>query len=152
MQREYTRVYPGSSKESPTSSRGRECCISLHLSACVGVTSCERGNLSQVSRKEKNRVLLEMLISEVEKISIFVVLFAEPSALSFIESSEGQGISKTLRRCLRGEGSAGTAEVVVATCPSNGWPSPGCHGDVDDGTVKGPGSCGERAIPCGRRM
>jgi hypothetical protein len=151
MQREYTRVYPGSSKESPTSSRGRECCISLHLSACVGVTSCERGNLSQVSRKEKNRVLLEMLISEVEKISIFVVLFAEPSALSFIESSEGQGISKTLRRCLRGEGSAGTAEVVVATCPSNGWPSPGCHGDVDDGTVKGPGSYGERAIPCGRR-
>jgi hypothetical protein len=30
-----------------------EYCISLHLSACVGVTSCERGNRAQVS--EKNR-------------------------------------------------------------------------------------------------
>jgi hypothetical protein len=30
-------------------------CISLHLSACVGVTSCERGNRSQVSeRKNKS--------------------------------------------------------------------------------------------------
>jgi hypothetical protein len=47
--------------------------------------------------------LLEMLISEVEKMSIFVVLFGEPSALSFIESSEGREIPKTLRRCLRGK-------------------------------------------------
>jgi hypothetical protein len=41
-----------------------ENCISLHLSACVGVTSCERGNRAQVS-KEKVRVqrrLLQMLI------------------------------------------------------------------------------------------
>jgi hypothetical protein len=27
-------------------------CISLHLSACVGVTSCERGSRSQVSERE----------------------------------------------------------------------------------------------------
>jgi hypothetical protein len=29
-----------------------EYCISLHLSACIGVTSCERGNRSQVSEKK----------------------------------------------------------------------------------------------------
>jgi hypothetical protein len=38
-------------KEDPTSSGG-EYCISLHLSACVGVTSCERGSRSQVSKRE----------------------------------------------------------------------------------------------------
>jgi hypothetical protein len=31
-----------------------ECCISLHLSACVGVTSCERGIRSQVSEKSES--------------------------------------------------------------------------------------------------
>jgi hypothetical protein len=46
---------------------GGENCISLHRSACVGVTSCERGNRSQVSREEKSGVWLEMLIAEVEK-------------------------------------------------------------------------------------
>jgi hypothetical protein len=76
---------------------------------------------------------------------------AEPSALSFIESSEGRGVSKTLRRCLRGEGSLGAVEVAVATCPGNGRPSPGRRVGVHDGTVKGSGSCGERAIPYGRR-
>jgi hypothetical protein len=30
-----------------------EYCISLHRSTCVGVTSCERGSRSQVSRKRK---------------------------------------------------------------------------------------------------
>jgi hypothetical protein len=34
-------------KEDPTSSGEGKYCISLHLSACVGVTSCERGNRSQ---------------------------------------------------------------------------------------------------------
>jgi hypothetical protein len=29
-----------------------EYCISLHLSTCVGVTSCERGNRAQVSKKK----------------------------------------------------------------------------------------------------
>jgi hypothetical protein len=29
-----------------------EYCISLHLSACVGVTSCETGNRSQVSERK----------------------------------------------------------------------------------------------------
>jgi hypothetical protein len=32
---------------------GGEYCISLHLSACVGVTSCERGTRSQVSERER---------------------------------------------------------------------------------------------------
>jgi hypothetical protein len=30
----------------------REYYISLHLSACVGVTSCERGNQAQVSKEK----------------------------------------------------------------------------------------------------
>jgi hypothetical protein len=32
--------------------RRREYCISLHLSACVGVTSYERGNRAQVSKEK----------------------------------------------------------------------------------------------------
>jgi hypothetical protein len=52
-----------------------EYCISLHLSACVGITSHERGSRSQVSKKEYNGVLLEMLISEVGRcLSCFSVL------------------------------------------------------------------------------
>jgi hypothetical protein len=34
------------------------------------------------------------------------------------------------------EGSVGAVEVAVAACPGHGWPSPGCHGDIDDGTAK----------------
>jgi hypothetical protein len=64
---------------------------------------------------------------------------------------EAEGYKKTLGRCLGGEGSAGTVEVAVATCPGNGRPSPGCRGDVDDGTVKHPRCCGGRAIPCSHR-
>jgi hypothetical protein len=30
----------------------REYCISLHLSACIGVTSCERENRAQVSKEK----------------------------------------------------------------------------------------------------
>jgi hypothetical protein len=45
MQGEYTEVYPDSSEKKALHPAGRgEYCISLHLSACVGVTSCERGN------------------------------------------------------------------------------------------------------------
>jgi hypothetical protein len=33
-------------------SAGEEYCISLHLSACVGVTSCERENRAQVSKEK----------------------------------------------------------------------------------------------------
>jgi hypothetical protein len=36
---------------------------------------------------------------------------------------------------------------AVAKC----WPSSEYQGDVGDGTVKDPGSCGGRAIPCCRR-
>jgi hypothetical protein len=67
MQGEYTGVYPSSGEEGPTSSGGGEFCIFLHRSACVGITSCERGNRSQVSREEKGGVLLEMLIAKVGK-------------------------------------------------------------------------------------
>jgi hypothetical protein len=130
----------------PYVQRRGEYCISLHRIVCVGVTSCERGSQSQVSRK---RGKWEMLISEVEK--IFVPLPGEPSAFSFIESSGGRGVLKTLRRCLGGEGAVGAVEVVVATCICECRPTLGCRGDVGDRTVKDPGSCGERAIPCGRR-
>jgi hypothetical protein len=75
----------------------------------------------------------------------------EPSASSFIEPGEGSAVPKTLGRCLGGEGPGGTVEVAVTTCPGNGRPSPGYGDDIDDGTVKGPGSCDKRAIPCGRR-
>jgi hypothetical protein len=46
----------------------------------------------------------------------------------------------------------GAVEVVVATCPYKCRSSLECHGDVGDGTVKDPGSYGERVIPCCRRM
>jgi hypothetical protein len=75
---EYTGVYSGSGKEGPTSSGGGEFCISLHQSACVGVTSCERGSRSQVSREEENEVLLEMLIAEVRK----TLVLSSPSYFS----------------------------------------------------------------------
>jgi hypothetical protein len=52
MQGEYTEVYPGSGKRRPYVQREGEYCISLHLSACVGVTSCERGSRSQVSERK----------------------------------------------------------------------------------------------------
>jgi hypothetical protein len=78
MQGEYTGVYPGSSKGGPTSSGGGEYCISLHQSACVGVTSYERENQSQVSREEYDGVLLEMLISEVGKMSISFFHLSSP--------------------------------------------------------------------------
>jgi hypothetical protein len=68
MQEEYTGIYPDSGRESPTSSGGREFCIFLHLSACVGVTSW-RERAPSPSLKENERVqgwLLEMLISELD--------------------------------------------------------------------------------------
>jgi hypothetical protein len=53
-----------------------EFCISLHLSACVGVTSRERGSWSQVSKEEYYGVLLEMLISEAwEMLVLFFSFF-----------------------------------------------------------------------------
>jgi hypothetical protein len=45
----------------------------------------------------------------------------------------------------------GAVEVAVATCICECRLSLGCRGDVGDRTVKDPRSCGERAIPCGRR-
>jgi hypothetical protein len=45
----------------------------------------------------------------------------------------------------------GAIEVAVATCICECQPSLGCRGDVGDGMVKDPRSCGERVIPYGRR-
>jgi hypothetical protein len=56
------RVYPSPGKEGPTSSRGRECCIYLHRSACVEVTSCEREKQSQVSKENENVEVLLMIV------------------------------------------------------------------------------------------
>jgi hypothetical protein len=50
---------------------------------------------------------------------------------------------KTLGRFLRGEGTVGAVKGAIATC----WPSLECHGDVGDGTVKDPRSCGGHVIP-----
>jgi hypothetical protein len=98
-----------------------------------------------------------MLISEVEKSvylfpSVSFVNLGEPSALPFIGLSEGSGAPKTLKRRLRGEGLMGAVEFAVAACSGDGWPSPGCHGDVDDGTVNDPRPYVERVIPCSRRV
>jgi hypothetical protein len=78
MQGEYTGIYLGSDKGGPTSSGGGEYCISLHQSACVRVTSCVRENRSQVPREEYDGVLLEMLISEVGKMSISFFCLSSP--------------------------------------------------------------------------
>jgi hypothetical protein len=52
MQEEYTKVYPGSDERMPYVQRGGGYCISLHLSAYVGVTSCERGNRSHILERK----------------------------------------------------------------------------------------------------
>jgi hypothetical protein len=131
-----------------------EYCISLHLSACIGVTSCERGRRSQVSRRGKKCILLEMLILEARECLVVFVLrrsfillrcpsFLEGSpAFPFIGSGGGRGVDETLGRCLKGEGSTGAVEDVVATCSRNCRPSPEYRGGVRDGTVKYPRSCG----------
>jgi hypothetical protein len=113
------------------------------------------GDSPKSQEKRKMESCLRCL-SQKRRISLYCLcsLFlspGEPSAFPFIGSIGGRGIPKTLRWCLRGEGSASTIEVVVTTCPGNGQPSLGCCGDVGDGTVKDPRSCDERAIPCGRR-
>jgi hypothetical protein len=106
--------------------------ISLHLSACVGVTSREKGSRSQVSKKEYNGVLLEMLISEVWEISILffrpllsVVPLGELLALSFYRLKGRIRLTTNPRRCLGGEGEASTVDVAVATCPGACRPSLG---------------------------
>jgi hypothetical protein len=59
--REYMWVYPGSGKESPTSSGGREYCISLHLNVCVGVQA-PREKQSQVSKENENVEVLLVFV------------------------------------------------------------------------------------------
>jgi hypothetical protein len=117
-----------------------EYCILLHLSSCVGVTSHERGSWSQVSKKEYNGVLLEMLISEVGRCLSHIFVLRRPIlrkllALSFYRLKGRIRLTTNPRRCLGGEGGASTVGVVVATCPGACRPSLGRRGDVDDGTV-----------------
>jgi hypothetical protein len=73
-------------------------------------------------------------------------------ALPFYRLKERMRLTTSPRRCLGGEGGAGTVGVTVATCPGTCRPSLGHHGDVDDGTTIHPGCYRGRAIPCGRRM
>jgi hypothetical protein len=46
----------------PYVQRGREYYISLHQSACVGVTSCERGKQSQASKENENVEVLLVIV------------------------------------------------------------------------------------------
>jgi hypothetical protein len=135
IQREYMGFYPGSSEERPTSSRGRKYCISLHQSACVGVTSYERGKESQVSK-------------ENEKCHSVARPHLPSPCLLFYRLKWRPRLQKTLGRCLREEGSVDTVEFSITTCLGHGRPSPSHRGDVDDGTVRHPGCYGGRAIPC----
>jgi hypothetical protein len=159
MQREYTGFILVRAKKALRPAGKGENCISLHLSACVGVTSHERGSRSQVSKKEHNGMLLEMLISEVGKcLAILSFVLRCPSssrvllALPFYRLKERVRLTTSPRRCLGGEGGAGTIGVAVATCPGTCRPSLGRCGDVDDGTAVHPGCCRGRVIPCARRM
>jgi hypothetical protein len=108
----------------------------------------EREPVPSLKRKVKQSVAWDVDLGSGGKHLYRCPLSGEPSALSFIESSGGRGVPKTLRQCLRGEGAVGVVEVAVATCICECQPSVGCRGD---GTVKDPGSCDERVIPCGQR-
>jgi hypothetical protein len=88
----------------------------------------------QVSKKEYNGVLLEMLISEVWEMSILffcpllsVVPPGELLTLPFYRLKGRIRLTTNPRRCLGGKGEASTVDVAVATC------------------------CSGRAIPYGRR-
>jgi uncharacterized protein YigA (DUF484 family) len=92
----------------------------LHLSARVEVTSSERGNRSQVSKKEYNGELLEMLISEVwqkcgRRLSCFVR--RPPIELLALPFYRLKGRVTDPRRCLGGKDEASAVGVAVATCP-----------------------------------
>jgi hypothetical protein len=121
--------------------RKEDYCISLHLSACVGVTSRERGSQSQVSKKEYNGVSLEMLISQVWEMSalffrplLSIVPLGELLALPFYTLKGRIRLAINPRRCLGGEGKASTVGVAMATCPGACRPSLGRCADVDGRT------------------
>jgi hypothetical protein len=72
--------------------------------------------------------------------------------LPFYRLKERVRLTTSPRRCLGGEGRAGTIGVAVVTCPSTCRPSLGRCGDVDDGMAVYRGCCRGRVIPSGRRM
>jgi hypothetical protein len=84
--------------------------------------------------------------------SVFHRPLSIPLALPFYRLKRRIRLTTSPRRCLGGEGGAGTVGVAVATCPGRCRPSLGCRGDVDDGTAVHPGCYRGCAIPCGRRM
>jgi hypothetical protein len=101
-------------------------------------------------------VLLEMLISEVGRCLAFLsIIVCRPSSsevllgLPFYRLKERIRLIASPRRCLGGEGGAGTIGVAVATCLGTYRPSLGHRGGVDDGTVVHPGCFRGRVIPCG---
>jgi hypothetical protein len=87
MQKEYTRVYPGLGKESSTSSGGREYCISLHLSACVGVQAAREGSSPKSQKENEN----------VEVLLVFVLPMGGALCLPFNRLKWGQRGTKNPR-------------------------------------------------------
>jgi hypothetical protein len=73
-------------------------------------------------------------------------------ALPFYRLKERVRLTTSPRRCLGGEGGAGTIGVAMATCPGTCRPSLGHRGDVDDGMVVHPGCYRGCAIPYARCM
>jgi hypothetical protein len=55
MQREYMGVYPDSGERRPYVQREEKYCISLHLSACIGVTSYERELIPSLKERESTK-------------------------------------------------------------------------------------------------
>jgi hypothetical protein len=103
---------------------GGKYCIFLHLSDCIGVTSCERGSRSQVSERKMRvqRRLLEVLIfygGVATGSSLFPPLVESP-AFTFIGSRGGRDVGG----CLSSEVLSSAVEAAVATCSENGQPSP----------------------------
>jgi hypothetical protein len=73
-------------------------------------------------------VLLEALISEVGRCLVFLSFILRCSsfirvllALPFYRLKERIRLTTSPRRCLRGEGGAGTIGVAVATCPVHAY-------------------------------
>jgi hypothetical protein len=91
MQGEHSGVYPGSDKRMPYVQRGREVCISLHRSACVGVTSLRERTSSPSLKEEKKEYKDDCLRCWSQSCVRFVVRCPlESPGLSFYRARGGQ--------------------------------------------------------------